>query len=70
MAEPAGDSDAVACELGLTRDPPAEKAAAADHQKIHNGTLVRPRRGVPAQSCAASGAGAGRRLRGPADRGG
>jgi hypothetical protein len=35
-----GGDDAVTGELSLARDPQPEKAAAADHEKVHQGTVM------------------------------
>ena len=35
-----GGGDAVAREPGLARDPQPEQAAAADHEKVHQGMLA------------------------------
>jgi hypothetical protein len=35
-----GGHDAVTCELSLARDPQPEKAAATDHEKVHQCTVM------------------------------
>jgi hypothetical protein len=35
-----GGHDPVTCELSLVRDPQPEKAAAADDENVHQGTVL------------------------------
>jgi RimJ/RimL family protein N-acetyltransferase len=42
-----GGHDAVTCELSLARDPQPEKAAATDHEKVHQCTVMQRNERLP-----------------------